>query len=92
MKLYKSYSFKDKDPIVDRIRTIRDGLGWNNTRLAEESGVSLGCIWRQLDGPTKRPQHATVAAQLGAMGYHFEIVPRRTATVIPLKLRKRTAG
>ena len=65
-KLYKSYSFINKDPVIDYLRTPVKGKSYG--KLANDSGVSVSCIANWFDGPTKRPQFATIAAVARAIG------------------------
>lgn len=89
-KLYKSYSFKDKDPIIDRMRTIVQNSGESYGSISNMSGVSSTCINNWFNGPTKRPQHASLMAVARALGY--ELVLRKTNSKTPvlrLEARKR---
>jgi DNA-binding phage protein len=72
LKLYKSYNFVDKDPIIDRMRNISERNEIGIPRIAAQSGVSEGTIRNWFYGKTKRPQYATVAAVMIAMGYRVE--------------------
>ena len=40
MQLYKTYLFKDKDPVVDLLRTIVKETGMSYKEIADKSGVS----------------------------------------------------
>lgn len=71
---YKSYNFKDKDPVIDRLRTIIDRSGWAYSRVADESGVSVQTLYNWFDGATRRPQYATVMAVAQALGYRASFV------------------
>jgi hypothetical protein len=71
---YKSYSFIDKDPIIDEIRTKIYDSGATYKWISEGSGVSTVTIRNWLDGQTKKPQAATINAVLRAIGYKLEIV------------------
>lgn len=73
LKLYKSYSFTDKDPIIDKIRTMIRDEKIEHGDLADQSGVSVTTLWNWFYGNTKRPQFATVAAVVRSMGYELEI-------------------
>lgn len=88
LKLYKSYSFTDKDPIIDRFRTAVEDSGLNLAKLAEESGVSSTTLYNWDHGPTRRPQFASMAAAFGAMGYDLLPVKRGHGTKLEVvKLR-----
>lgn len=75
--VYKSYSFRDKDPIIDKLRTILDDehIDWGDA--AELSGVSYSTLVNWFMGATKRPQFATLNAIGRAIGYDLEYVRRR---------------
>lgn len=72
---YKSYSFTDKDPIIDQIRTIYSDSDLTYKQLSFTSGVSTTTIHNWFDGSTKRPQAASINAVLRAMGYKLSITP-----------------
>ena len=67
LKIYKSYNFIDKDPIVDYTRTKVFANG-GPKRIAEESGVAKQTLYNWYSGKTKRPQFATIAAVLLSCG------------------------
>jgi transcriptional regulator with XRE-family HTH domain len=75
---YKSYNFVDKDPIIDEIRTIVEKSGENYARVHEQSGVAITTLTNWFDGPTKRPQAATLNAVARALGYKLGFVKMRT--------------
>jgi hypothetical protein len=76
--VYKSYVFRDKDPIIDVCRTIVKKSGLSYQQVSDESNVSVSCIRAQFHGVTKKPQHATVAAIIGACGYEFPPPRKKT--------------
>lgn len=65
---YKYYLFKDKNPIIDRLRTILKDFGWSYQKLAEETGLSYGCVWGLFEGATIDPRHSTAARIALAFG------------------------
>lgn len=77
LKLYKSYNFTDKDPIIDVLRTLveRSGLSWDE--IAEKSGVSQTTLYGWFQGKTMRPQFATVMAVLTTLGVDFRSFTRQ---------------
>jgi hypothetical protein len=81
---YKSYSFVDKDPIIDEIRTIYKKSGATYDWITWNSGVSRSTLIAWFDGTTKRPQAATVNAVLRALGYRLSIVPYGKPAVVRL--------
>jgi DNA-binding phage protein len=89
---YGSYSFIDKDPIIDKLRTLVKDVNLSYGKIHEESGVSVSTMYNWFHGDTKRPQFATCMAVVRACGYDLEIVRRRegkSAEIIHLPTRVR---
>src|SRR6266404_3286962 len=74
LRLYRSYNFVDKDPVIDRIRTIVQDEGLSYKDIGIISSVSPGTLTNWFDGPTRRPQYATIAAVTSSLGYKQEFV------------------
>lgn len=74
--LYKTYSFRNKDPVIDELRTVVKDAGASYSGIAEASGVSSGTIYNWFHGATRRPQHASIMAVARAMGYDYELVKK----------------
>ena len=70
---YTSYNFVDKDPIIDRLRTLIARDGWTYPQIHERSGVTVQTLYNWFSGPTRRPQYATVMAVVRALGYRMVI-------------------
>jgi transcriptional regulator with XRE-family HTH domain len=75
---YKSYSFKDKDPVIDRLRTIIQDESVSYAEIHAMSGVTQTTLWNWFSGSTKRPQFATVMAVARSLGYDMQIVKADT--------------
>lgn len=71
IKPYKSYMFKDKDPVIDVTHTIVQDSGKSYAEISEDSGVAVSTMGNWFTGPTRRPQFATVQAVVRALGYNF---------------------
>lgn len=84
---YKSYNFRDKDPIIDEIRTIYQDSGLTYRQINEASGVTTSTLTNWFSGDTRRPQAATVNAVLRTMGYKLGIVPH-SASVVAMPKRR----
>jgi len=75
LKLYKSYTFRDKDPAIDEFRTLVEkhfGRPVSNRELkqiTEDGGPSTGAMHSWFFGTTRRPQNPTLEAAGRAMGY-----------------------
>lgn len=74
LKIYRSYNFIDKDPIIDVVRTIVEDSGDSYEKVHAASGVSVGTLGNWFNGKTKRPQYATIMAVVYAMGGSVQIV------------------
>jgi transcriptional regulator with XRE-family HTH domain len=74
LHLYRSYMFKDKDPVIDRIRTIVEDEGLSYSEIHTISGVSTSTLSNWFDGETRKPQYATIAAVTYSLGYKQEFV------------------
>jgi len=75
LKLYGSYVFKDKEPVIDMTRTLFEdiyGEKVNNKILREiehQGGPSVACMRAWFFGATRRPTNATIEASGRAVGY-----------------------
>jgi hypothetical protein len=72
--IYKSYSFRDKDPVIDELRTlIQDSYGKINhsvmSTIQQDGGPTVSCMSNWFFGTTKRPQSATIEAAGRAAGH-----------------------
>ena len=77
MNFYKSYSFIDKDPMIEEVRTVIDKTRSTHAQIERDSGVTSQTLRNWFDGPTRRPQAATVRAVLRSMGYDLGVVRLR---------------
>lgn len=75
--LYRSYVFKDKDPVIDKVRTRVQDEGIEYNQLAIISGVSRTTLDNWFEGETKKPQYATIAAVMASMGYVTDFVKEK---------------
>ena len=67
--LYKSYVFKDKDPIIDVTRGVVQDSAMSYQEVHEKSGVSIGTLNGWFNGKTLRPQFATINAVIRSCGH-----------------------
>ena len=72
LKLYKSYSFQTKDPVIDQMRTLVDNAHASYTQISNASGVSTSTLSAWFHGKTRRPQSASVEAVGRSLGYRRE--------------------
>lgn len=68
LRLYKSYSFVDKDPILDAIKTAKSEAQMTNDQIKEASNVTVSTLRAWDFGATKRPQFTTASAVIRALG------------------------
>jgi len=73
--IYKSYVFKDKDLVIDELRTLAEThfgrrVNYNMlSQIEEAGGPTASCMRGWFFGETKRPQNPTVEAAGRAMGF-----------------------
>jgi hypothetical protein len=80
-KLYRTYLFKDKDPVIDIARTCVQIFATTNnisfsralTLLEKASGVSRKTMENWFGGPTVSPRFCCVAAVVRATGEEIKI-------------------
>jgi len=66
--LYKSYVFKERDPIIDAFIALRSEAKVSYSQVQRKGGPAATTLSAWENGKTKRPQHATVAAAASAIG------------------------
>jgi hypothetical protein len=76
LRIYRTYNMIDKDPAIDKVRTIvqDEGLFKNLGAVADISSVSASTLNAWFHGDTMRPQNATIQAVLSSLGYKTEYV------------------
>lgn len=92
LKLYKSYNFVDKDPIIyeigDLIRLRYNFMDYATVHA--ESGVAISTLKKWFHGKTQRPQHATVEAVIRGLGFQRKITdPTNEGNVVQFPKRRR---
>ena len=79
--MYDTYRFKDKDPVIDVVRTCvqifatLQGISFAKAikALSKSSGVSESAMWNWFSGDTRMPRFATVVAVVHATGKEVKI-------------------
>jgi DNA-binding phage protein len=79
--MYDTYRFKDKDPVIDIVRTCIEiyaslhnlSIGKAVKDLSNASGVSAACIYAWLNGSTRMPRFCTVVAVVHATGREVRV-------------------
>lgn len=71
LKVYRTYRYIDKDPVIDEIRTLvqDEGLMKKLEIVHQLSGVSASTLDNWFNGDTKSPQNRTICAVTSALGY-----------------------
>ena len=80
--VHGSYSFTDKDPLIDYVRTAIQDSGKTISQIADESHVGIGTIYGWVYGKTYKPQSYTLQKVLLVCGYELVIAKSGTANVI----------
>jgi hypothetical protein len=75
---YRTYNFVNKNPVIDKVRTILQDEGLYNKKkrrmLHQLTGVSTSTYDGWFEGDVKNPQHITIAATVTALGYEEQFV------------------
>lgn len=71
VRLYRTYRFIDKDPVIDEMRTLiqDEGLMKKLTIVHQLSGVATATLDNWFNGETVSPQNRTVSAVATSLGY-----------------------
>lgn len=75
--VYRTYSFADKDPMIDKIRTVVGDSGLKYSQINARSDVTTQTLRNWFHGGTKRPQFATLNAVAISLGHELQLVPGR---------------
>lgn len=83
LRTYRTYSYIDKNPVIDKVRTLvqDEGLLKKLGIVHEISGVSTSTLDNWFNGATRSPQHATIAAVITSLGYQEEFVKKKEIDV-----------
>jgi len=69
IKVYKTYNFRDKDPVIDELRTLVENSDGNQYDAAIKAGLARSTVDGWFFGSTRRPQSASVEAFGRALGW-----------------------
>ncbi len=71
LKIHRTYRFRDKDPVIDEMRTLvqDEGLMKKLQIVAELSGVAVSTLDNWFNGETISPQNRTICAVTSSLGY-----------------------
>jgi len=65
---YKSYLFRDRDPILEAVLVAQSGSRMTFKQIWEKGGPTVPTLRRWNSGLTRRPQFCTVAAATRSLG------------------------
>lgn len=77
---YRSYHFKDHDPIIDyvdrlyELSGVKEGNKVQFSTIADASGVTEGTLRNWRSRKTKRPQNASLQAVIRGLGGKLVII------------------
>lgn len=78
---YRGYNYINKNPVIDKVKTILQDEGLYSKKqrstLHKLTGVAVGTFDGWFEGDTRNPQHGTIMATLGGIGYEEQFVKSR---------------
>lgn len=82
LNMYKTYAFRNKDPIIDKIRTIIADEDLSYLDIEKRSRVASTTMYNWFHGTTRKPQNASIKAVIRACSsaeveYDYDIIKRR---------------
>lgn len=80
-RIYRTYRFIDKDPIIDAMRSIRADGHLKTKDDAALAGLAAGTLAGWFDGDTRQPKNSSVTAYTSSHGYVRHDRLRRDGTV-----------
>jgi len=83
LRVYRSYNFIDKDPVLSAVQTLVEDSGESYQKIHEISDVSTSTLHNWFWCQTKRPQHATICAVVYALGGQLKIVDNHGVEIKP---------
>lgn len=79
---YRCCNFTDKNPVIDRMRTVLQREGYFSKKrrriLHQLSGVALATYDGWFEGGTRSPRSETIYATMNSIGYKEEFVKAKT--------------
>jgi hypothetical protein len=90
MRVYDTYRFIDKDPVIDEMRTAWRDSGMKVSTVARIANMASATPTSWFGGKTKRPQNASICAFMGALGFERRWVrTTRMRSIVAKKLAKK---
>lgn len=72
--LTRSYNHIDKNPEIDRFRTLYQRIHVKEDDLAALAGLATSTVNNMFGGKTRDPRHSTFAKIAGAIGWSYQLV------------------
>lgn len=80
IRVFKTYRFMDKDPVIDEMRTLVQREKVSYKELDERGAAKAGTYTNWFTGNTRRPQFATIRATARALGHDYVLVKKEKKT------------
>lgn len=74
--LRRSYNIIERNPEIDRFRTLWQRQHIKENDLAVLAGLSNSTVHNMFGGETRDPRHSTFAKMAGAMNHEYGLVPK----------------
>ncbi|WLA79542.1 hypothetical protein [Bradyrhizobium elkanii] len=85
LKIYRTYSYLTKNPVIDKMRTVLQEEGMYSKKqrqvLHELSGVGVQTFENGFEGDVRNPRHETIMATMSSLGYEEQFVKAKTIDV-----------
>lgn len=72
---YKTYKFRNQDPVIGTIKTMFLEADVKKVELHKMSGVASSTIYNWFRGKTRHPRNDTIEAAGRALGFQRKWVP-----------------
>lgn len=79
--IYRSYRFMDKDPIIDKCKTLIADEGIKEQHAALISDLSPTTLHNWFHGDTRRPHFSSIAALTRSLGYEIDFKKSKNKTI-----------
>src|SRR5262249_13893891 len=83
----KGYYFVNKDPVIDKLRTIVQDSGESYQAIQDMGGAKASSLYNWFHGDVKRPQFATVNATARVLGHELVFMNKQTDAIVRIPAR-----
>lgn len=74
---YRTYSFVDKDPAIDVLRTAIELAGVTLQQVSDGTGIHVSTLYSWFHGETRMPRHCGVQAVARFLRKEFKLMDIR---------------